>query len=328
MNFFPQKTRGVVFTAPRKVEVWEFDLRKPEPGDVIVEVEYSGISAGTERWVLTGERPEDAKYPHVPGYQNVGKIIYVGPDVKNWKIGDRVAGGTSKLLEGGKVKGWGAHVAHAVIQANRIVKIPDEVSLQEASMHWLFAVGYRGVRMTEIKPGDLVVVIGLGIIGQGYCQIARLKGAKVIGVDIKEKNLEIASKYSCDIVANSKKENLKEIVMKEKPAGADIAVEAIGKNELIPTCIDLLRVEGKLVWQGWYPGNVSFYFHQAHGKMVHMIFPCYLERQDEVLKLISEGKLRLSPFISHTFNAEDAPKAYELILNPPPDMTGIVLKWK
>jgi len=322
----PMKTHGAVVTGPGKAEFREIGIPDPGPEDLLVEVVYSGISMGTERWWFTGMRP-DFPYPNVIGYQNVGYVARVGKDASaNWRVGDRVALGTSRLEP--PVGGTGAHVGLAVDAASKAVKIPDDVLLKEAAIHWLFAVGYRGVNMCELRSGDLVVCIGLGVIGQGFCQIARLRGATVMGADLLDARCELGRRYSCDEVVNPKKQDLKAAVLRRSPQGADIAVEAIGRTELIDQCVDLVRVLGKVVWQGWYPGEGRFNFHAAHGKRVTMYFPCYLEGQDEVLQLMAEGRLHVGPFVSRILPAEACAEAYRIMVEEPQTVMTMLLKWR
>lgn len=320
------KTHGAVVAQPGEAQFQEIRVPDPGPGDLLVEVVYSGISMGTERWWFTGQRP-DFPYPNVIGYQNVGYVARVGKDVSgDWREGDRAALGTSRLEP--PLGGTGAHVGHAVDSASKAVKIPDGVSLKEAAIHWLFAVGYRGVNMCELRDGDLVVCIGLGIIGQGFCQIARLRGATVIGADLIDYRCDLARRHSCDEVVNPRQQDLKAAVLARSPGGADIAVEAVGRTELIDQCVDLVRPLGKIVWQGWYPGKAQFNFHPAHAKRLTMYFPCYLEGQDEVLRLIGKKKLHAASFVTRILPAEQCAEAYRIVVEEPESVMTMLLQWR
>jgi 2-desacetyl-2-hydroxyethyl bacteriochlorophyllide A dehydrogenase len=323
----PIKSKAVVFVEPLKVELWDIDLPDPGPEDIVGRMIYSGISGGTEGWILRGKRPEDTKFPCVPGYQQTAEVVEVGSEVKGINVGDIVNLWNTKLPSSLNY-GWGAHTEYTVQNFRTAVKVPADVPPKVAALAKLFAVGYLGVRQTGIMIGDLAVVIGLGLIGQGYAQIARLSGARVIGTDILPTRRELAAKYSCDKVVEPDPEALIGEVLMEKPEGADIVVEAAGKTELIDNCIDLVRQFGKVVLQGWYPGKISFNFHKAHTKRITMIFPCSLEGESEVLRLISEKKLILEPLITHIFPASEVAKAWDLLLNQPHEAMGVVLSWR
>jgi 2-desacetyl-2-hydroxyethyl bacteriochlorophyllide A dehydrogenase len=320
------KTYGAVITAPGKVEFQEITIPDPRPNDLLVDVVYSGVSMGTERWWFTGKRP-DFPYPNVIGYQNVGYVAEVGKEVSgDWRVGDRVALGSSRLEP--PLAGTGGHVRRAVDAASRAVKIPDGIGFEEAAIHWLFAVGYRGVKMCEIGSGDLVVCIGLGVIGQGFCQIARLRGATVIGADVLDSRCELGRLYSCDEAVNPEQQDLKAAVLARSPKGADVVVEAIGRTELIDLCVELVRPMGKIVWQGWYPGEARFNFHAAHVKRVTMYFPWYLEGQEEVLRLTKEGRLHAAPFVSRIFPARECAEAYRIMVEEPQSVMTMLLQWR
>ena len=316
---------AVVFEEPRKVSLREIQLPAPGDEDVVIDNVYTGISVGTEGWILRGERPVDTGFPCVPGYQQSGIISYVGPKVQSLRVGDRV-NCLSTRLPSDISAGWGGHVSRSVNAEKAVVKVPDGVSLKAASLAKLFAVGYHGVQQTELHKGDLVAVVGLGLIGQGYAQIARASGAQVVGADLAQTRIELAREYSCDAAVLSAE--LEDAVREIKPEGADVVVETAGKTELIDWCVKLARRGAKIVWQGWYPGRVSFDFHPAHGKRVKMIFPCSFEGEDVVLDMLAKGQLAIEPLITAVYPASQAPKAYELMLGDPNAFLGVTIKWR
>ncbi len=316
---------AVVFESQGKVNTWDIEL--PEPGDdgVLIENVYTGISVGTESWILRGERTEGSGFPCIPGYQQTGIVAHVGSRVDSVRVGDRVNAPCTSLNPGINAA-WGGHVSRSVVDHRRVVKIPDGVSLKAASLAKLFAVGYRGVLQTDIEKAELVAVVGLGMVGQGYAQIARHRGAHVFGTDLAPNRVELGGKHSCAFVAVGS--DLMEAVREADPGGADVVVEATGKAELIDWCIEMVGEGGRVVWQGWYPGRVSFDFGPAHEKRVTMVFPCFMEGEDVVLDMMESGELAVEPLITHVFDAQDAAKAYELMLGDPNEFLGITLKWR
>jgi len=316
---------AIVFEGPREVKLREIQLPEPGEEDVIVENIYTGISVGTEGWILRGERPIDTRFPCVPGYQQSGIVSYAGPRVTGLAVGDRVNSPSTKLPPEVNC-GWGGHVSRSVVSFRSAVKIPDGVSLKAASLAKLFAVGYHGVQQTQLAAGDLVAVVGLGLIGQGYAQVARARGAQVLGSDLAQIRIDMARTYSCDAAVLSAE--LEDAVREIKPDGADVVVETAGKTELIDWCVKLARQGAKIVWQGWYPGRVSFDFHPAHMKRVRMLFPCSYEGEDAVLDMMAKGQLAIEPLITAVFSASDAVRAYELMLSDPSDFLGITLRWR
>lgn len=316
---------AVVFESPRVATLREITLPEPGDEDIIIENVYTGISVGTEGWIFRGERPVDTRYPCVPGYQQSGIVAYVGPKVEGIRVGDRVNAPFTRLPA--EVNpGWGGHVSRSVTNYRSAMKIPDEVSLKAASLAKLFAVGYHGVQQTDVQNGDLVALLGAGLIGQGYAQIARTRGAKVVCTDVAPMRLDVAREYSCDVaVMNGEMEDA---VRDVKQDGADVVVDTTGKTELIDWCVSLARQGAKIVWQGWYPGRVSFDFHPAHGKRVKMIFPCSWEGEGVVLDMLAKKQITIDPLITAVFDASQAEDAYKLMLSDPQSFLGITLKWR
>lgn len=316
---------AVVFEGPRQVGLREIVLPDPGDEDIVVENVYTGVSVGTEGWILRGERPVDTAFPCVPGYQQTGVVRYAGSKVEGISEGD-VVNAMRTRLPGGLHYGWGGHVDRSVTDFRSAVKVPSGVSLKAASLAKLFAVGYHGVQQSQITPEDLVAVIGLGLIGQGYAQIARTRGATVVGADLLESRLDIARAYSCDSAVPVTE--LENTLARIKQGGADVAVDTTGRGEVIDWCVKLARQGARIVWQGWYPGRVSFEFHPAHTKRVRMIFPCSYEGEDTVLGMLADRRLTIEPLITHEVSGLDAPRAYQMMLAAPDEFLGITLRWR
>jgi 2-desacetyl-2-hydroxyethyl bacteriochlorophyllide A dehydrogenase len=319
------KARAVVIHGPYDVRVDEVELPDLEPTDVRVRIRYTGLSVGTERCILKGQRP-DTPFPVVSGYQSVGTVEEVGSWVKSVQPGDRVTVGTSRFLPPIH-PGWGGHVEMAVLNADHVTPIPDNVGWEEAALERLAAVGLRGARMANIKANENVVIVGQGMIGNLLGQIARSWDAFVVASDLLPLRRDLARRYSADRVAEDGDEDLRRIVGQEMPRGADLVVEATGQPENIPLCLDLVREQGRILLQGWYPGNVCFDFHRAHLKRVTVFFPCYLEGEDVVLSMIERERLVIRPLITHVLAARDAAEAFRLILDEPENLMGVLLDW-
>lgn len=322
----PDTTRAVVVYGVNDVRVEEIPVPEIAPEEVRVRVRYSGVSVGTERWIVTGQRP-DAPFPMIPGYQNCGVVEAVGSLVKNVQPGDRVSIGRTRVLPPIH-PGWSGHVGVAVANAGDAIPIPDEVSWEEAALERLAAVGLRGARMANIKPGDNVVIIGQGMIGNLLGQIVRGWGAFVIASDRLPFRVSLSRQLSADIAVHADHEDIREVVKSNYPRGADVVVEATGFADNIPLCLDLVREQGRILLQGWYPGDVSFNFHQAHLKRVTVHFPCYLEGEDVILSMLARQSLRIQPLITHILPASLAAEAYRMILEEPGRIMGMILDWE
>lgn len=333
------KAKAVVFPEPNKAEIREITLPEVEDDDILVKMEYSGVSVGTERWILTSTIP-GLKYPLVPGYQNIGTVQEVGKKVTSFKTGDKVFLGYSRLPDGLSA-GSGAHMSYGVYAQNRegigirqnAIKITDDFIPQEVALLTLATVGYNGANWKDVvSKGDLVVVIGQGMIGQMASQNARARGArKVITSDFFDKRVELSGKYSADIAVNSKKTDLLELVKKEDPKGADVVIESVGIGKNISEAAKLVkRFTGKLMLLGTYWGMTPVNWREIHGPRITIYTTDYYFREEQLaaLKLLKEKKLKIKPLITHEFNYKEAPKIYEMMLNDPSEMLGVVIDWR
>ncbi|HLK58134.1 MAG TPA: zinc-binding alcohol dehydrogenase [Chthonomonadaceae bacterium] len=331
------QTKAIVFPELNRAALEAIELPPLNPEDAYVQVELSGVSVGTEVWALTGQRPPgDTTFPCVPGYQAVGVVLEAGPNA-DLKAGERIFFTKSRLSEPHSRGNWmGSHVRIAVVDASAEprhgywVRLPEGMTPQDAVLSALGAVTTRGLKHVGVHPGDFCVVTGLGVIGQTAAQAARIQGATVLGVDIAANRLEAAAKYSADAVFNPNEGDLAAEVRQRKPGGADLVVEASGNKKLIPQAIDLIRPLGRVLLQGWYPGDVAFDFHRAHGRRPTIAVTCGMDRESnaQVLQWIAEGKVQLAPLLTHVFKPEQAPEAYEMMRANPADFLGVAFDWR
>ncbi|MEM2702921.1 MAG: zinc-binding dehydrogenase [Candidatus Bathyarchaeia archaeon] len=319
------KARGVVFAAPEEVKVLDIEIPEPNPNEVLIKVLYSGISIGTERWILINKY-KGVSYPLVSGYQFCGIVEEVGSNVPSLHKGDIVFARSSRIL--GNIRPmWAGHVSYAVVNATQVVKVPEGVNPMEASLAVMPAVPWHGIQLTKIYQGDLVVVIGMGLIGQMAAQLAQMMGARVIALEILERRKKLAELYSADIVLNPLKDDVESYVRKEKEEGADVIIDTSANADTINTSFNWIRRNGRYCFQGYYPGLTCIDLFLPHVKQIMFFNPTDCEGIDRMLEFMAQGKLKLRPLITHQFNAEDAPKAYDLMLRQPEEVLAMVLKW-
>ena len=329
------KAKAVVFAAKNKIEIQELTLDELADDEVMMDVEYSAISPGTERWCLTGQFHYgcecDYSFPLVPGYQHAGRVTEVGKNVTSLKPGDRVFASGTRLKEVPSYN-WGGHCSIGINRDFTIMKLPDNVSLIDASFMIVAQVGYNGGSRPPVEPGDLAVVIGDGLIGQFVAQTLRARGAYVIVAGKGDaERLEYARKYSCDMTIDTAKEDLKAAVAKIAPEGAKIAVEAIGLPENTAIATDILAHSGHYVLNGFYPVEHRVDLNPLSLKeiTVHNPASSTLPRMDKTLELIERKKLNVNSLITHQIKFPDAPKAYEdLLLNRKEFSLGIAIDWR
>lgn len=266
-----------VFNRKGNIEVSEVPSPTISDGEVLVHVYYSCISAGTELSNLEDrkkslikraiEKPQnikkllqmiqdkgisgsiakvkskvEGKYPI--GYSAAGVVLKSGKKVKGLKPGDRVACAGAGIAN---------HAQFIAVPQNLVVKIPDKLSLKEASTVALGAIAMQGVRRCDPKIGDFVTVIGLGILGQITVQLLNIAGCKTIGIDLDSNRLEKAETSGLYRGIDGKNtDTVKEIEKLTHGYGSDsIIITAASSDErLINQSVAMCKRKGKVIIVG------------------------------------------------------------------------------
>jgi 2-desacetyl-2-hydroxyethyl bacteriochlorophyllide A dehydrogenase len=327
------KTKAVIFAQKNTIIVDDVILPEIADNEVLVDVAYSFISPGTERWNLTGkffygDKPVN-RYPLVPGYQKTGTVKVVGKNVTAVKKGDRVFAPFSRFED--VTMWWGGHCSYSLNREEDLIKLPDNVDFIDAAALVILQVGYNGGIRPPVDPGDVAVVIGDGLIGQFVAQTLRGRGAYVIiaGKGDKER-MQYAAKYSCDLTIDTAEVDLGEEVRKIVPDGAKIVVEAIGYQNNTETAMKLIANNGHYVLNGYYPGENKIDMNPVSFKEVTIYNPASFRRPRmlKALKLLEQNKYNVKSLVTHIVKSSDAVAVYEnMVLNRNEFSLGIAIDW-
>jgi 2-desacetyl-2-hydroxyethyl bacteriochlorophyllide A dehydrogenase len=330
----------IVFSAPKEINIEEFDVKDPSENEVLIETINTLISTGTELTALTGEFPERSawsayvKYPFLPGYSSVGKVVKCGSKVKDFMIGDIVAA-TSP------------HATHAVVRADHLVKVPENINVEDACFHTIAAGVMNSVRLARVSLGESVVVTGLGILGQMAIIFSRMAGAyPVIAVDIAENRLKIAKDSGATHTLradnwNNVREEIKKIT---RGRMADKVFEVTGNPNVIPEAITLTRSLGCLIILSSPRGRTVMDFHDEVNRPSRIIIGTHFTSQPEYetlynpwtrkrntelfFDLLSAGFLKINHLISHRYRWHEAEKAYGMLMEDRTRAMGVILQFK
>jgi bacteriochlorophyllide a dehydrogenase len=327
-------TQAVVFPELRTAGIQQVAVPSPAEGEVLVQVEYSSISPGTERWCLTGglvvpgEPP--LAFPHVPGYQAAGVVREVGREVKGLSAGDRVFSRNCAAPAGWKGSWWGGHVGLHTAAEAAVIRLPEGVSTLEGSGLLLAQVGYNGASKPPVKPGDTAVVIGEGLVGLYAAQVLRHRGAHVIVSGLVPYRLDLARRFAADEVFDASAGDLSAHIRDRFPKGVDVVVETASSAATVRMAAGLLRNGGHLVMNGFYPAEQSLVdWHWLRGREITLYCPNSRtrERLEAALALAAGGALKISELVTHEVPLAEAPAAYERLLGRDASYLGIAIRW-
>jgi bacteriochlorophyllide a dehydrogenase len=326
--------QAIVFPGPRRAEVRTVGIPPLGDGDVLLEIQYSAMSPGTERWCLTGglvvPGEQSPAFPHVPGYQAAGVVREVGRAVKSLAPGDRAFSRNCAPFPGWEGSWWGGHVGLHVAPEPAVIRLPGTVSTADASGLLLAQVGYNGATKPPVKPGDTAVVIGEGLVGLYAAQVLRHRGARVIVSGLQPFRLDLARRFAADEVFDASTADLAASMAERFPKGVDVVVETASSAATVRLAARLLRNGGHLVMNGFYPPGESLVdWHWLRGKelTVHCPNSRTRARLEATLALVASGDLRIGSLVTHEVALAEATNAYAMLLDPKAEFLGVTIRW-
>lgn len=249
------------FRSPLQIQ----DLPVPEPGpdEVLVRIETSGL-CHTDIHAAHGDWPVRPAPPFIPGHEGIGRIEKIGPGVTTRRLGDRVAiawlgyacgecryciGGWETLCEKQQNSGYsvnGTFAEYAVAPAAFATPVPDAVSSRDAAPLTCAGVTtYKAIKVARVAPAETVAVFGVGGLGHLALQYARIAGGFVIGVDIEDSKLAMATELGADHVVNARAVDPADAI--QQLGGADVAVALAASPASFDQAYRSLRRGGRLV---------------------------------------------------------------------------------
>lgn len=231
------------FKQPLAIE--EVPVPNPGPGQILVKVAASGV-CHTDLHAADGDWPVKPKPPFIPGHEGVGHVAGVGAGVSHVKEGDRVGvpwlytacghcrhclGGWETLCEKQQNTGYsvnGGFAEYVVADPDYVGHLPGNVSFVEIAPILCAGVTvYKALKVTDTRPGDWVVVSGIGGLGHVAVQYAKAMGLNVIAVDVDDAKLELARKLGASLGVNARKADPAAFVKKEVGGAQGVLVTAV-----------------------------------------------------------------------------------------------------
>ncbi|MEW6356512.1 MAG: zinc-binding alcohol dehydrogenase [Planctomycetota bacterium] len=326
----------IVFVSVGKAALKPFEVPHPKAGEVLLENEYTVVSAGTERANLMNLPNTSLKFPYYPGYSGIGRVIAVGDGVANAKVGDRAL--ASHI----------GHRSHGIQRAADLTVVTDDrVESLDAAFVVIGAMGLQGVRKLQLQLGESAMVIGLGILGVFATQSAALNGAiPVIVSDFDKKRRDLALTLGADYAFSPDEEGLAEKIKDlTYGKGVDAIVEVTGAAVALQQALTYVARQGRISLTGCTrisDANIDFYKYVHHAGVTligaHTFvrpkvdsYPGYWTAQDDyrtLLAFIAAGKVKVRPIISEIVSPECAPAIYMRLAEEKQPPLGIVFDWK
>jgi 3-hydroxyethyl bacteriochlorophyllide a dehydrogenase len=291
-------TIAVLLREPEQLGLERLQLTPPGAEDVVVDVEWSGISTGTERLLWSGRMPSfpGMGYPLVPGYESVGRISQAGPDAGR-TVGQRVFVPGARCF--GPVRGlFGGAASRLVVAGAKVMPIAETMREQGVLMA-LAATAYHCYPTPAVQRPDLI--IGHGVLGRLVARIAVATGSPAPVVwETNPTRRGGAEGYEVIDPATDDRRNYESI--------CDVS----GDPKLLDALIGRLARGGEICLAGFYAEPLSFAFPPAFMREARLRIAAEFREPDlaAVNALLADGRLSLDGLITHRQAADQAPDAY------------------
>ncbi len=308
-------TIAVVLKEPHKLELSRLDLTMPADSDVVVDVEWSGISTGTERLLWSGRMPPfpGMGYPLVPGYESVGRVRDAGPSAAR-RVGDRVFVPGARCF--GPVRGlFGGAARRLVVSGDRVVPIDEQLG-EQGVLIALAATAHHAIASHGAHLPDLIV--GHGVLGRLIARVTIALGGDAPTVwESNPRRAGGASGYAVvDPGADTRR---------DYRAICDVS----GDSAILDTLMQRLAPGGEIALAGFYDASLSFAFPPAFMREARIRIAAEWKPADlaAVTALVADGRLSLDGLITHRCAASEAESAYRTAFDDPACLK-MILDWR
>lgn len=338
--------KALVLTQAKCLELQE----KPMPSiqkadDVLIRVKAVGI-CGSDLHAYDGSL-STIKYPRIIGHEVVGEVMETGTSVGHVKPGDHVAmdpvvscgkclpcrNGRRNVCRDVKCMGVAAEggaAEYIVLSSINVVKMPAEMSWQEAVLAEPFTIGANATARARVEPGDMALVMGAGTIGLVSMQAAKQRGATVMIADIVDNRLELAKKLGADRTINTKNEDLAAAVNEFTGGeGLTVFIDAVGAPWALFQGMELTAPTGRVVVLGMSADELKFPQALISKKELELIGSrMHSNRFPEAIRWINEGKVQTGPMVTHAFPFTEAQAAFDLLEKSPQTTCKVLLTFE
>ena len=320
------KTKAIVFTRRAHAEWMEADVSEMREKDVLVRVEVSTISSGTERAnflddgllsVHKGAVAGSNAYPKRLGYSCSGVVVAIGSAVTKVKVGDRVAAW------------WTTHSEYNCIPEDKVLPLDDKISFAEAALWHIATFPLAAIRKTRLELGESAIVMGMGILGLMAIRLLSAAGAApIIAVDPVAEKRELALSMGADYALDPFAEDFADRVIALTGGGAKVAIEVTGNGKALDQVLDCMAKLGRVALLGCtrHSDFSINYYSKVHGPGISLIgahtmarpyeesYPGMFTTYDDMAaihRLAVAGRLSFLPLVAETHSPTECTEVYD-----------------
>jgi 2-desacetyl-2-hydroxyethyl bacteriochlorophyllide A dehydrogenase len=305
--------KAMVLTAPGELVLDEVARPGRGASQVLVRVTHSGI-CGTDYKIFNGSIP--VRYPRIMGHEMVGEVVDAGD--AEFRHGDKViidpelyCGtcfhcriGQTHLCPNGILLGRdanGGFAEYLAAPASQVFKLPEEIDARTAPIIQVLTTCLHAQRRIDIFPGEYVVVLGLGVTGQLHVQLAKARGATVIGVTRSADKRALAETLGADVTIPGGDGAVEKVREATEGRGADVVIESTGVVQQLSAGINMTRSGGRVLMFGIITAKEgALPFYDLYFKELSLINARVAKSEDYpgAIGLVRRGLVRLEPLVS------------------------------
>jgi len=305
--------KAMVLTAPGELVLDEVAKPARGTGDVLVRVTHSGI-CGTDYKIFNGSIP--VRYPRIMGHEMAGDVVDAGGGTL--RAGDRVIVdpelycgacfhcriGQTHLCPNGQLLGRdanGGFAEYLAAPATHVFPLPDGIDRCAAPIIQVLTTCLHAQRRIDIFPGESVVVLGLGVTGQLHVQLAKARGATVIGVTRSAEKRALAERLGADLAFPGGDDAVRMVREATEGRGPDVVIETTGVVQQLASAVTMVRSGGRILMYGIITAKEgALPFYDLYYKELSLINARVAKSEDYpgAIGLVQRGQVRLEPLIS------------------------------
>lgn len=343
------KNRAAFMTGLNRMEIREIPMPSPKEKEILLKIEYVGICGSDVHYLEQGRIGGfvvDGDF--ILGHECAGTVVQTGPGVASLNVGDRVAlepgctCGKCEFCKSGKYNLCpdvrflatppynGCLMDYITFPEDMAFRLPDKISTKEGALIEPLSVGMHAAKQGSVTLGNSVTILGAGCIGLVTLLSCRAFGATdLFVVDVLPKRLEYAKKLGATHVINALEEDpVQTIQDRTGGAGTDVVIETAGSAKTISQTPYIVKRGGRIVLVGMAAQDVIEYdFSKIMAKeaSIQSVFR-YRNIYPQAIKAIEKGIIDVSGIVTHEFDFEETPRAFDFVIHNKQDVVKAVIK--